>query len=89
MNLSVGASGEFTCSQSFFAKVVSTEVDHCSDPTIIMYCPDTMVLIHFRAPAFGFSYPILPLYSIQWSVYYLKCSLDRMTHVHFETSAFG
>jgi hypothetical protein len=35
------------------------------------------------------AYTVLPLYSIQRSVYYAKCSLDQMTHVHFGTSAFG
>jgi hypothetical protein len=40
-------SGELICSKSFFSKVVSAKVDHYSDPTTIMYCPDLMVLIYF------------------------------------------
>jgi hypothetical protein len=43
MTSSFGALSEFTCSQPF-----SAEVDHCSDTTTIMYCPDLMVRIHFR-----------------------------------------
>jgi hypothetical protein len=40
-------SGELICSESFFSKVVSVEVDHYYDPMTIMYCPDLMVLIYF------------------------------------------
>jgi hypothetical protein len=36
-------SGEFTCSQPILTEVVSVEVDHYTDPTVIMYSPDLMV----------------------------------------------
>jgi hypothetical protein len=34
------------------------------------------------------AYNVLPLYSIQRSVYYPKCSSNRATHVHFGSSTF-
>ena len=49
----LGPLGDFTCSQLLFSEVVSGEVDHHLDPTVIMYCPNLTVLIHFGLRDFG------------------------------------
>jgi hypothetical protein len=46
------SSGNFTCSQLHFAEVVSDEVHHHPDPTVIIYCPNLTVFIHFSLHEF-------------------------------------
>jgi hypothetical protein len=62
-------SGELICYESFFSELVSTEVDHYSDPTTIIYCPYLMVLIYLGNLGLrSSSLLIISFHFIDWTV---------------------